>query len=363
MKAIFIPDYSRANPYQKALADSLSKEGVEVSFGTISRLFSVLSSVKNHWKPNILHIHWPHPFLLASSGGKTILKSFSFIGELLILKLFGIKVVWTVHNITNLEGKCKYIELFFCKLIARLCGKLIVHCPSAKNEVMNAYGMSEDSRVVVIPHGSYIHSYENVISREQARKQLQLHIEDVVFLCFGLIRSYRGVSELVEAFKKLDAPRAKLLIAGKPYNAEIATDILERCHKNETIKTVFKFIPYDKVQIYVNVADVVVYTCNPSFFSPSQMPGGVILAMSFGKPVIAPALGCIPDVLDSEGSFLYDPSEKDGLLKAMQQALDTNTGDLVKIGKHNFELAKKLDWDWIANKIYNVYQECLKRKR
>ena len=109
-KIIFIPMYS--NPYQKALADSLSKEGVVVDFGTTYNLFSVLRLIKNNWKPDILHIHWQHPFLLASSRGKTILKSISFIGELLILKLFGIKIVWTVHNIISHESKFKAIELF-----------------------------------------------------------------------------------------------------------------------------------------------------------------------------------------------------------------------------------------------------------
>jgi len=87
--------------------------------------------------------------------------------------------------------------------------------------------------------------------------------------------------------------------------------------------------------------------------------GAVILAMSFGKPIIAPAIGCIPDVLDSEGSILYDPSEKEGLLKAMKQALDAN---LKKMGEHNFELAKHLRWDEIAKRTYEVYQECLKGK-
>ena len=361
MKVIFIPDYSKWNLYQKALANSLSKEGAEVSFSTSFRLFSVLSSVKNHWKPDILHIHWPHPFLLASSKGKTILKSVSFIGELLLLKLFGIKIVWSVHNIANLERKHRYLELFFSKLIARLCNKLIVHCPSAKKEVMDVYGMTKDSLIEVIPHGNYIHSYENIVSKTQARKKLQLSNEDTVFLSFGQIRPYKGVSELVDAFKKFNYLQAKLLIVGKPRNNEINDEIREKCDMDKNILLLFKFVPDDEIQIYMNAADVVVYTCHTSFFSPTQMPGGVILAMSFGKPVIAPAIGCIPDGLDSEGSILYNPLDKEGLLKVMHSILDKDTNNLIKMGKHNFELAKQLRWDEIAKRTCEVYRQLSKQ--
>ena len=88
--------------------------------------------------------------------------------------------------------------------------------------------------------------------------------------------------------------------------------------------------------------------------------GAVILAMSFGKPIIVPAIGCMLDILDNKGSIMYDPLEKKGLLKAMKKALSAN---LEKMGKHNFELANQFRWDDIAKRTYKVYQECLRGKR
>ncbi|MHA1380616.1 MAG: glycosyltransferase family 4 protein [Candidatus Helarchaeota archaeon] len=354
MKIIFIPDYNKGNPYQKALADSLSKEGVSVNFGTARRLFPVLTSCRNYWKPDILHIHWQHPFLLASSGVKTILKSTSFIAELLILKLLGVKIVWTVHNLVSHESNFSLLETFFTKLLTKLCNKIIVHCPFAKSKVMNKY-RARESQIAVIPHGNYISWYKNVITKSQARGRLNLSNNDVVFLYFGQIRPYKGTSELIEAFKKLGCQQTKLLIVGKPLNDEVAKDMLNRCKGNENIETIFEFIPNDEIQIYMNAVDVIVLPYKDILTS-----GAVILAMSFGKPVIVPAIGCIPDVLDIEGSILYNSSEKEGLLKAMQCALDV---DLQKIGKHNFELAKKLRWDKIAKRTYGAYRECLRSKR
>jgi beta-1,4-mannosyltransferase len=219
---------------------------------------------------------------------------------------------------------------------------------------MSIYRMAAYSRATVIPHGNYIHIYENVIDKMQARKQLRLNTEDIVYLYFGQIRPYKGTLELIDTFRKLDAPRTELLIAGSPYNNEIVEDILKRCNKNENIKTILKFIPDDEIQIYMNASDIVALPYKDILTS-----GAVMLAMSFGKPIIAPLIGCIPDVLDNEGGLLYNPSDDNGLLEAMRHALDA---DLIKMGKHNLELAKQLQWDDIAKRTYKIYQECLTRE-
>ncbi len=356
MKVVFIPDYRKGNPYQKDLADSLSKEGVIVNFGTIVGTSKMPSAFWRWRKIDILHLHWQHPFLLANNRIKTVLRSACFISGLLLLKLFRVRIVWTVHNIINLEGRHRRLELLFSKLVARLCNKIIVHCPSAKKAVIEAYGLKKDCLIECIPHGNYIDSHENNISKTQARNHLQLNNEDLVFLCFGLLRRYRGIPELIDAFKRLNFTKGKLLIVGQPHDNGLAQDILRRCSGINSIRTIFEFIPHDEAQIYVNSADIVIYTCDTSFFSPCQMPGGVILGMSFAKPLIAPAIGCIPDVLDAEGSFLYDPSDKEGLLKAMQLALGA---DLTEMGNHNLQLAKQLQWDDIAKKTFNIYEKCL----
>jgi glycosyltransferase involved in cell wall biosynthesis len=354
IKVIFIP-YFRGNPYQKELANSLLKQGVEVSFGIGFRLFSVLSLVKNHCNTNILHLHWPYLFLMPKNRGKTILKSIIFISELLILKQFGTKIVWTVHNILSHEGKFSSIELFFKKLLARLCDKIIAHYPYAKSEIQRIYGI-KDSSIVIIPHGNYIQCYENTINRTQARKRLKINT-DLVFLYFGSIKPYKGVLDLINVFKGLPQWQTKLLIVGQPLNDEIADKIREGCSLYKNIKLIFGFIPEHEVQIYMNAADIVVLPYRDILTS-----GAVILAISFGKPVIAPSIGCIPDILDREGSFLYDPLERNSLLKTMKLVLKTNVDDLRRMGEHNFELAKQFNWDDIAKRTCNVYKECLGRK-
>lgn len=351
MRVTFIPDFRGGNSYQRDLAGSLSNQGVVICFDNSFRLFEVLRSACEHRNPDILHIHWTHPFTLENSKIKTIIKSTNFICKLALLKLAGTGIIWTVHNIADHEERFSSTELFFNKLLASMCDKLIVHCPSAKKEVMRAYSAGSPA-IAVIPHGNYIGSYENVITASSARERLRLDAKDILFLYFGRIRPYKGVHELICAFKSLDTPRAKLLIAGKPINGEIASDILDRCKDDGRIRTVFRFIPDNEVQVYMNAADIIVLPYRDILTS-----GAVISAMSFGKPVIAPAIGCIADTLDKNGGFLYP---KDGLLEAMRCALGTDTDSLLGMGRHNLVLAKQFGWDRAGKETYDVYLKILR---
>ncbi len=79
--------------------------------------------------------------------------------------------------------------------------------------------------------------------------------------------------------------------------------------------------------------------------------------MSHGKPVIAPRLGCIPEVLGEEGGFLFDPRDGDGLGHAPYRgALATPRADLHAMGALNRSVCDGLDWDGIARQLVAVYR-------
>ena len=355
MKVMFIPDYRSGNSYQTNLAHSLSKQGASIYFSPkfhrrkITSLFAMIIGLSRCWRPDILHIHWPDPFMIADNKFITFIKSTGFICEILLLKLFGVKIIWTVHNIMGHEDRSEY-QLLFTRLMARLNNKLISHCSSANIEIVKTYG--KDLSITVIHHGNYIRQYKNEMTSLQARNKLGFDKEDIIFLHFGYIRPYKGISELINAFKRLDNQRAKLLIVGKPFDNKIATDIYNDCKYDNRIKNILKFIPDDDIQIYMNAADVVVLPYKDVLTS-----GTVILSMSFGRPIIAPAIGCIADTIDEKGGFLY--KTKDGLFESMKNVLCIDREILMDMGKHNFKLTEQFGWDEIGKRTYDIYQECL----
>lgn len=352
MKVLFLPDGSRANPYQRELAQALGKLGVHVTLSDGIGRMPILGAIKAHGRPEVLHLHWTHPFLAGSTKLKTLLKAIRFIVELFLVKLSGVNLVWTAHNLLSHESTHPRLELFFRRIAARFYDRLIVHCSSAREALIRAYRLSGrfSNKIHVIPHGNYINSYENRISKAQARAKLGFDHEATIFLSFGHIRAYKGILLLIDAFQRLDHPHARLLLVGRPADEAVTAEILRRCSSDHRIYTDLRFVPDEEVQFYMNAADVVVLTYRDILTS-----GSALLGMSFGRAIIAPRLGCLVEILDDRGSLLYDPSEKEGLLGAMKQAL---TSDLVAMGLHNYGKAEQYDWRVIARNTCGVYLSC-----
>jgi glycosyltransferase involved in cell wall biosynthesis len=215
--------------------------------------------------------------------------------------------------------------------------------------------LKNSNKIFIVPHANYIDNYENNISRSEARRRLGVSEKEVVLLSLGLIRPYKGVPELIDAFKELSLKGAYLLIAGKPTSSELGALIRQKAEGCDNIKLIPEFIPDEEIQSYMNACDVAVFAFRDIFTS-----GSVILAMSFGRACIAPRKGCIGDVLDDSGAFFYDPDEEKGLLKALINAIK-NKAALQCMGERNRKLVEQWNWSRIAQMTLGVYQHHLGR--
>ena len=81
--------------------------------------------------------------------------------------------------------------------------------------------------------------------------------------------------------------------------------------------------------------------------------GSAILALSHGRPVIAPAMGCLPGTLPADATFLYDPDADGALADAMRQAA---AADLAVMGARARAYAETIDWGPIAEQTAALYR-------
>jgi glycosyltransferase involved in cell wall biosynthesis len=104
------------------------------------------------------------------------------------------------------------------RLLFELCDAVICHCEAAAGSVAEAYELDPElrRRLHVIPHGNYIDVYPNTLSRAEARSRLGLPEGARVLLFIGAVRAYKGIEELLAAFRTLDEPNARLVVAGSP---------------------------------------------------------------------------------------------------------------------------------------------------
>ncbi|MBA3921476.1 MAG: glycosyltransferase family 4 protein, partial [Nostocaceae cyanobacterium] len=261
-----------------------------------------------------------------------------------------VKVVWTVHefNDPKLYGGGK-IPPISARILGRFFNAIITHCDSIKSEITKLFSLSDEDKVVVIPHGNYISCYENNLSRLQSREALGIPSESLVFLFFGSIYRYKGILETIKAFKSLQNNDVYLVIAGDVKEHDLKQVITDEIDDSKQILFLPQIVPNSKIQLYMNACDSVIVP-----YKEFTTSGVIILAMSYGRVCIAPNLGFFSDVLDDSRAFLYDSTNEQGLLQAMKLAIE-NKERLLEMGDRNLKLAEEWNWDYVAEKTLNVY--------
>ncbi|HEX6790473.1 MAG TPA: glycosyltransferase [Candidatus Krumholzibacteria bacterium] len=143
----------------------------------------------------------------------------------------------------------------------------------------------------------------------------ELALEGRVILFFGLVRAYKGLRTLLEAFALEAEPlEATLLVVGEFYeDREPYDEAIRQLGIVERVRIVDRYVPDADVPAYFGVADVVVLP----YVSATQS-AIVQTAFSFERPVIVTAVGGLPDVVrDGATGYVVPPQNPRALADAM----------------------------------------------
>ncbi|KZY41209.1 hypothetical protein A3731_12260 [Roseovarius sp. HI0049] len=340
---LFWPDYSYSNPYQKRLY-ARTRCHTEVVAGDIDAALEVLQRPDRPSRVTF-HLHWLN-FLFAhvsdSATARQVAESFAARLETFVAG--GGRLAWTVHNTVSHDTAFPEVEADLSARIARLAHVLHLHSEASVTEVERHFPLPKD-KLRISPHGNYIGSYPNYIPRAAARRALGIAPDDDVILFTGQMRPYKGVEQLILAFRDLLAkrPNTLLVLAGQQsfdpllgINPPLGEDELAR------IRVADRFLDNAELQLFFNAADAAVYPYRNILTS-----GSMLLALSFGTPVVIPSVGHTREVLAGrEAGVLYDPDKGD---TALTEAIETilsrkDAGEGTAMHRAALALAKDYDW-------------------
>jgi glycosyltransferase involved in cell wall biosynthesis len=335
-----------SNPYGGLFARAMADLGVEVIAG-FARDLNDDWLIENRQRVDLLHFHWPHYMYDSSDLADHVSRCADRIGQLARARLLGYKIVWTVHNLYPHSSHNLDLDRLARLAITHLAAALIVHCQRARDLVKQHFFRQDG--VFIIPHGSFIDAYPNTVNRAQARQRLGLSEECFVYLFFGAILPYKGLEHLLEAFTAMEGENLTLLLAARVYNEYSAAMVEQAKQADPRIVVVTSdYFPAEDLQLYFNATDVVVMP-----FLDMLTSGSVITALSFSRPVIVPAIGCLPELVDDSIGAIYDPHEPDALAHAMRAIQQY---DLTTYGSAAYRRAESLSWDTIARQSLEAYR-------
>ena len=121
---------AKTDAYNRSLIPALKRAGAEVAEG----IFSSRWLAANRGNFDCVHINWPHLFYSAGGSQRlSILKAFTrFAGFILVLRLWGIPVYWTAHNLYPHEA-CSVpgLDWLARRFVIAVSRKVFVHGPTA----------------------------------------------------------------------------------------------------------------------------------------------------------------------------------------------------------------------------------------
>ena len=335
-----------ANPYWSALRSGLIEAGL--SFETDVSQFGRRWLAAKRSSVDVLHFHYVQQFY-AYEGTKASLRwVLRFASNLLLARAWGYRTVFTLHNLSpTYPLHPAWVDYWGHWVAANLSHSVIVHCDYARRALAERLGRRK--HVYLVSHPHLIGVYPNEVTRKEARQHLGFSTKQMVYVFFGGIRPNKGIERLMDVFSRLPDCDLRLLIAGKPWPPPEYIELLkDRSDQDDRIRITAEHIPDERVQIYLNAADAVVLP-----FASILTSSSTILALSFGRPVVVPSMGCLPELVTQDIGLLYEPNDPESLACALEACRRL---DLEGMGQHALDKVRTFSWQQMAAQTLDAYR-------
>lgn len=307
------------NPYQALLYSRLWEHGLAaVPLYDLAELDDLASLAASAGARVVLHLHWTNKILEAAPDADAARAALErFVATLDRFLAAGGHLIWTVHNVLPHGATMTALEAALQQAIVDRCSVVHVLSANAPAAVAEWFRIPAD-KVLHVPHPNYIGAYPDSISRDAARWELGLSPDEIVYALLGAIKPYKGLAQLLDAFEivsRRDGGPRRLLVAGMPSREPGVEEFLERCALHPFISLHPRRIPGEDMQVFLRAADVVVLPHLRLLNS-----GVLMLALSFGVPVVGPAAGAISELVTPKIGRTFEPGDEEGLVVALLAA-------------------------------------------
>lgn len=204
------------------------------------------------------------------------------------------------------------------------------------------------------PHPMF-ENYGEPIARKAALKALELDPSKRYALFFGLIRDYKGLDWLLEAWRQLIQEGRlpedyMLLVAGefyadrRPYEALLADPILSK-----RVILHDRFIPDEEVKNYFSASDFSVLP-----YKTATQSGVTQIAYKFTLPTIVTDVGGLKEILPHNRAGLVAEPTIEGIAAAIEQLARPEEQLRLKAGMA--EESKRFTWEAMCEKMLEVFR-------
>jgi len=223
---------------------------------------------------------------------------------------------------------------------------VVVHSEHGRARLTHELGLDAD-RVHVIPHGVFAHLADAPRSAA-AGGRAPFHTEKPVVLCFGLMRPYKGIDVLLQAWRGVED--AELWVAGMP-----RMDISHlRAIAPPNVRFVPRFITDPELPAYFQRADLVVLP-----YREIDQSGVLFTALAFGKPLLLSDVGGFPELAATGAARTVPAGDAVALHEALQELLGDPAALTAMAARAREAAQGEYAWGTIATRTLDLYGSLL----
>jgi D-inositol-3-phosphate glycosyltransferase len=294
--------------------------------------FKTASFIKKQ-KPDFIIFRFWIPFMGPALG--TIAR---------LVKKQNIKVLAITDNVIPHEKRLgdKQLASYFIKG----CNAFVTMSKAVMNDLEKFTNTSHKKYLL---HPLYT-AFGEKIPKQKARLTLHLKQDDRVILFFGLIRKYKGLDLLIEAFSLLKAnPHNKLLIAGEFYeDKQPYLDLISKHKLEEQIILLNQFIPNDDVKYYFSAADIVALP-----YRSATQSGVTQVSFHFEVPTLVTNVGGLGEIIPHNvAGYVVEPNPQ-AIASSLEDYFENNKEQAFTEGMKQEK--QKYEWSIFVNEIIALY--------
>ncbi len=233
---------------------------------------------------------------------------------------------------------------------------VVAHSEHGAARLRDEVGL-DPAKVRVIPHGAF--DYLTKLPEEKPLPEELQGAEGAVILSFGLLRPYKGIENLLEAYRRLAAAvpdPPELWIVGNPrMDVEPLLELAEQV--SGRVRFLARFVDDAEIPAIFRRADLLVLP-----YLDAEHSGVLYTGLAFGKPMVLSSVGGFPEVAETGAARLVPPGDISALAAALEELIGDETArrDLAAAATH--AAAGPFSWDEAARRTLDLYRELLEAR-
>jgi glycosyltransferase involved in cell wall biosynthesis len=358
-------------PYDRALAAALARAGADVELLTSRFLYGPVPPAEGYWVEECFYRRSSRRGLGAPA--RRIFKLAEHLSDMrrfrqiavadvihyqwLTVPALDVRLlppsrprVMTAHYI--LPPRPSRRQLAASRSVLGRMDAVVTHSEHGAARLRDEVGL-EPSSVRVIPHGTF-----DYLTHLPDEKPLPAELDGAkgpVILFFGLLRPYKSIDTLLEAFRQVEG--AELWIVGNP---RMEMEPLRRAASGARgrVRFVTRFIDDAEIPAIFRRADILVLP-----YRDAEHSGVLYTGLAFGKPMVLSEVGGFSEVAEQGAARLVPPEDRGALANALRELISDEQAR-AELSEAAARAARgPYSWDEVARRTLALYEELMEGRR